>query len=481
MSNDGLGSNPQAGGFSLSAISVAVDGVVVGVIIDPNAIYVDKDHSSASDSNPGTESLPFLTIQPAIDLVDGTKATIYIKHSTVPYEELVRKSGAAVGGPTVLTGGVSASQRLVIEGFPGDDMPVIDQNYEDAVGASAGTAAIFLWGASYVDVIGLDIQHINSSGVRTLASGATLVTDCTVDHCHIHDIQGGDNIGGVRLDDANGCVVKNNIIHDIYYTGALSNLINAVPLGLHSGVHGYRPKNCIIENNLFYTLERAVFQKTPSASLEASHVVRNNIAYDCYKLVEYSLAGGGEPPIRDAEVYGNLAYDLVGTPIAFTQIGSSAQSSTALVYNNTVDSSEAMVSIRENDGVEFFNNISTNIADYAVVANASVTHDSEYSYIDHNLYFGVTKFGYTNRNSSPLYQYDTLALWRGAFTDGATNILANPDINGDEFDPVYTDAAGGDFTTSAAAVATMGRGGSYSSGVGCYELGGFVGPDWSIA
>lgn len=56
--------------------------------------YVDRNHSAASDDNPGTESAPFLTIRTAARVV-STGDTVVVKAGTYPERVSVGRSGAA--------------------------------------------------------------------------------------------------------------------------------------------------------------------------------------------------------------------------------------------------------------------------------------------------------------------------------------------------------------------------------------------------
>ena len=67
--------------------------------------YVDRSHPAASDSNPGTEALPWLTIQHAANtLVAGD--TALVKAGTYPERVTITRSGAA-------------GQEIVFAAYPG--------------------------------------------------------------------------------------------------------------------------------------------------------------------------------------------------------------------------------------------------------------------------------------------------------------------------------------------------------------------------
>eukprot|EP00213_Chloropicon_mariensis_P002047 CAMPEP_0197482010 /NCGR_PEP_ID=MMETSP1309-20131121/51088_1 /TAXON_ID=464262 /ORGANISM="Genus nov. species nov., Strain RCC998" /LENGTH=82 /DNA_ID=CAMNT_0043024413 /DNA_START=185 /DNA_END=430 /DNA_ORIENTATION=+ len=70
--------------------------------IDPNALYVDKDHPNASDGNDGRYQQmggtgPLKTIQALVDALKPGM-TGYVRESVEPYFQDHRASGAAFGG-----------------------------------------------------------------------------------------------------------------------------------------------------------------------------------------------------------------------------------------------------------------------------------------------------------------------------------------------------------------------------------------------
>ncbi|MGH8605351.1 MAG: fibronectin type III domain-containing protein, partial [Gammaproteobacteria bacterium] len=118
------------------------------------AYYVDTNHPSASDSNQGTETLPWKTIQKAANtLVAGD--TVYIKQGT--YTGLV--SPARSG---------SAGALITYSAYPG-------QEHQAIINGSA----FEIKGKSYIKVSGLKIQNVPSGvsigrGIHIIGPGSNI-------------------------------------------------------------------------------------------------------------------------------------------------------------------------------------------------------------------------------------------------------------------------------------------------------------------
>ena len=98
--------------------------------------------------------------------------------------------------------------------------------------------------------------------------------------------------------------------------------------------------------------------------------------------------------------------------------------------------------------------------------------------MDYNLYYAMTDIGqldYLNRRSQN-NTYSTFLAWQSAYTLNTFALTAQPDANGDTFDPQLNAA----FEPQAAGALTMGRGGIYADEVGALGVASRVGPDWSV-
>ncbi len=130
--------------------------------------YVDRSHPAASNSNPGTEALPWLTIQHAADtLVAGN--TVLVKAGTYPERVTITRSGAA-------------GQEIVFAAYPGHTVTL------DGTGITlpTWTGLIEVYGASWIRVRGFHVTHagpgqangiqVDSSSHVTIEQNHTLET-----------------------------------------------------------------------------------------------------------------------------------------------------------------------------------------------------------------------------------------------------------------------------------------------------------------
>jgi len=203
-------------------VAIAVLGVVVGAGWSGAATYyVDRNHAMASDSNPGTETLPWLTIQHAADtLVAGD--TVYVKAGTYPEQVTVTRSGAAGAeivfavypGHSVTVDGtsvplaewdglfqVTGASYVRISGFhvtnsgpfgtnpgiqvdPGSHI-TIDGNHTSFT-ASSG---ILVWGSTDVLIAGNEVDHPMTTGAASRNECITVgrTTGFEVRGNHVHD------------------------------------------------------------------------------------------------------------------------------------------------------------------------------------------------------------------------------------------------------------------------------------------------------
>jgi hypothetical protein len=88
------GGEPYSPWFYIDNLAI-YDGLVVNPY-EPLTYYVDQSHPQASDANPGTESLPWLTIQHAADTV-WAGDTVIVKPGA--YNERITFESGTRGAP----------------------------------------------------------------------------------------------------------------------------------------------------------------------------------------------------------------------------------------------------------------------------------------------------------------------------------------------------------------------------------------------
>lgn len=124
--------------------------------------YVDRNHASASDRNPGTLERPWATIQHAASTAMSGD-TVYIRGGA--YNEHVYVEHG--GGP---------SGYLVFAGFPGET-PIID-----GTGVVESQNGIVI-DKPYVKLVGLEIRNWNGNGIWAERAAFLEISECVV-----HDV-----------------------------------------------------------------------------------------------------------------------------------------------------------------------------------------------------------------------------------------------------------------------------------------------------
>ena len=133
--------------------------------------YVDKNHSSAGDSNPGTVDLPWLTIQHAAEsLVAGD--TVFIRTGVYNENIYIENEGDLIDG------------YIVFSAYP-SETPVID-----GTGVTDANNGLVI-DKSYIKLIGIEIRNWNENGIWIENAGYLEISDCEV-----HDVTYGIGAGG---------------------------------------------------------------------------------------------------------------------------------------------------------------------------------------------------------------------------------------------------------------------------------------------
>jgi hypothetical protein len=139
--------------------------LLIPVVSRAATYYVDRNHPSANDTNPGTEDLPWLTIQHASEtMVAGD--SVLIKDGV--YNEHVNTENSG-----------TASSHIVFSAYPGDT-PIID-----GTGVSESQNGIIV-DQSYIKLLGFEIRNWNDNGIWMANAGYVEISDCEV-----HDVTFG--------------------------------------------------------------------------------------------------------------------------------------------------------------------------------------------------------------------------------------------------------------------------------------------------
>jgi hypothetical protein len=273
--------------------AVSVDYTFYTPACPGNIYYVNQKNSQASDSSTGTESLPWLTIQHAADVMEAGDMVIVYPGS---YGRVIITRSGVPGKYISFKGSTSPSQRLINREDlfnPQDPIAMPGNTSENAV--TGGFTLAMLWDSEeriqYVRIENFEITAIPDGSRSGIYLRGT-------DHIHvtgnfIHDINPpGDynyiGIGGFSHKNSN-ILIKDNTLYRVQGTG-----INIVG------------ENWLVEGNeLSHGLDvntddgRHVGGDSDAFRFFGSgHIIRNNYAHDYLDTEQY-----GDPHIDCFQVF----------------------------------------------------------------------------------------------------------------------------------------------------------------------------------
>lgn len=209
----------------------------------PGDIFiVDKQHPQANDSNPGSATQPWKTIQHAVNTL-GPGETVLVKAGI--YTEINNDNSINNPGIVVRVNGTE-SQPITIRNFPGD-RPIVDQGGNiDSVGFI--NKAGFM---NHVVISGFEIRNVGAAGIFMNWSN---VQGLVIENNYIHHVDGrlGGNVNGIKVWGARAPILRSNTIHDIRVAGN-ANIDDAACIGTYEG---YKMR---VEYNELYNCHTAVF------------------------------------------------------------------------------------------------------------------------------------------------------------------------------------------------------------------------------
>lgn len=126
--------------------------------------YVDRNHPSASDNNPGTLNSPWLTIQHAAETV-AAGDTVFVRAGTYNEHVYLEQDGNTANG------------YIVFSAYPGE-IPIID-----GTGITESSNGLVI-SASYFKLIGFEIRNWDENGVWIENAAYFEISDCVVHHVY---------------------------------------------------------------------------------------------------------------------------------------------------------------------------------------------------------------------------------------------------------------------------------------------------------
>lgn len=460
-----VGTSPGAG---LHMLVVTMDTPTGGVTLRNPEMQIYFDDGGVNPS--ATVLTTGSNIQTALDAASAGDL-IYFRAGT--YTSNNRPSGMTYGGYHINNSGTQFA-RIVLTPYPAE-AAIIDPNYQQTHdGQGDGATVGFIANAGYFTIKGFEITKCLHSGVRNQTGN---LSGIIVEDCHIHDCGNppngladyiqeihADNIGGIRLDGAFGCIERYNEIHDIYdvrtATGT-SNPWNAYPASAHSGIHGYYMEQAWIHHNTIYKVGKAIFQKNPDDTDGIGHRIHNNnISQITGDGFEMGFIGAGQPGVNWPMIYNNL-FDFSAAESANSSalkgiMPSNEQASDAndlWAFNNTqIGGADFYFGAAIKNKV-FYNNVLDGASSTMIIEDTAAS--SNVAYCDYNCYTGGTFRVWTQRYSN-LQQYATLSAWQGSSPSDAA-VQRAPDGNTITTAPTYTNSGAGDYTTTTGVTVSTGR------------------------
>ncbi|MGE0080107.1 MAG: nitrous oxide reductase family maturation protein NosD [Thiohalomonadaceae bacterium] len=238
--------------------------------------YVAIQDSRASDSNPGTESAPWKT------LYRVNQANLQ------PGDTVIVKPGVY----EMTTGGTWASPIINPKNSGTANNPITFRAVprHQAILRNAPNPILGSNGRDHIVIDGFFVKNVYGKGMVVYNADGVVIQNNIIEH--VWSQSNGDNTDGIRVELANGTIVRNNEIRDIDNGAHLH--YNA------AGVKLYNASNSIIENNEIYDAGAGVYDKTGGKS---NHI-RRNYMHDCGSGLRFHSKSS--EPTANVEMYQNV-------------------------------------------------------------------------------------------------------------------------------------------------------------------------------
>ncbi len=354
--------------------------------------YVAPD---GNDSNPGTETAPWKTIQKAADTLNAGER-VYIKAGTYKGKVAPARSGAA-------------GKEIIYEAYPGDTV-TIDGN-GTALSADDLDGLFFVFHKSYLRISGLRIinagPHENSAGILIRESdhitiennhtSNTVSSGIGVWHCS-HILITGNVVERACNNGQQECIsvsgtsdfeIKNNTVHD---NGPGTN-----------GGEGIDAKdgsyNGSIHHNHVYNLNNRLGIYVDSWDKKTHDIdVYANVVHDIKNADGFTVAAESGGLLENIRIYNNIAYHNGVNGISVSSNGEAKSKhpmKNIYIFNNTFYGNGTAtwgggISIENPDASQVF--IRNNICSQNIFYQIQVEVQIQGLVIDHNLIDGFRNY-----------------------------------------------------------------------------------------
>lgn len=290
--------------------------------------YVDKNHSAANDTNPGTEVLPWLTIRKGANtLIAGD--TLYIKEG-IYNEQVIPQNSGSPGNYITYTAYPDDTVTIDGTGIPLPDFYGVfeftDKSFIIVSGLrviNSNDTGILVWESTHVIIEKIYVYNTVSSGIAVWHSNNVVIDGNEVElacndglqECitvaitdtfevrnnHVHNGGPGTNGGeGIDVKDgsSNGKVYGNQV-HDMNR------------LGIYVDAWDKHTYNIDIYQNIVHHCAHGIIMASEAGGLLENVRVYNNIAYNNEEVGIWiaNWSSASEQPMKEIKVINNTLYN----------------------------------------------------------------------------------------------------------------------------------------------------------------------------
>jgi len=280
ISSTGLATGTAAGQSNITATMGSVTSSTTAVLTvteatapTGNAFYVS---TTGSDSNPGTQSSPWKTIQHAANTVQAGD-TVYVRAGVYNESVNIAVSGSATAGP------------VTFASYPGETAVVDGTGL--AVSSSAGTQGLFnLVNQSYVTIQGFEIRNYTTSNANVTPAGIWVTG-------------AGSNVQ-----------LLNNLVHNITTTSETNG--NAFGIAVYGSSGSASIDSITINGNQVYDNKTGNSETVNVDGNVTNFKISNNLVHDNDNIGIDAIGFEGVAPsasvdfARNGEISGNTIYNI---------------------------------------------------------------------------------------------------------------------------------------------------------------------------
>ena len=339
-----------------------------GTALAATTYYIDQDHPSASDSNPGSAERPWKTMYRLNSQPLEPGDTVLVR----PGRYRIADGGDWRRAAIRPAASGTAQAPITIRSSP--------RHGAHLVGNGSESALIGSYTRDHIVIDGFVISNPGPKGIAVFGTVNRRVQGVVVKNNIIHGayVAGGDNAEGVRLEHASNSIVRDNKIFDIGNGQSTSNA---------SAVKLYWSDHILIENNEMYDVVAGIKDKSNGEYID----VRRNLVHNCGIGIE--VMNRIEGTTQSYRIYENIF--ACGTGVE-GRTGGSALTRDVFIYNNVFAGyrAKAVMGTEHGRNRRIWNNIFYRTGEVSQQGDFFTHADppSEIELMDYNLYAREPKF-----------------------------------------------------------------------------------------